>query len=197
MPTQEQQQPKNGNGPSEEKALTVSYLIIRKSPIFLAVELVLIEAIFLLVLILLWLLAPGFLAQPVAGNPILLGVGTILLVSALGAKLVVVIVAVLKWVNEFYEVTPGEIVKRWGVLSNHREVFDIKDVKSISTNQDFFGKVLRYGTLRLFSPALNEPIVLENIPNPNRHQELIAELIPSIHPSRSTTFLRTSGTITS
>ncbi|MBI4032657.1 PH domain-containing protein [Candidatus Berkelbacteria bacterium] len=175
---------------------TVSYLIIRKSAVFLAAQLLTIELVFLLAAVLFLWAGPSLVTVPAGVTPpVIVGIGVTAALTSLLIKLILVLGAILVWVNEFYEIRHGEILHHYGVIARHRQVYSTRDVKAMVIDQDMGGRLFRYGTIHLHNPALEAPIVLEHIPNPNRCQTLIAEFLPEIE--GKTTFLRPGGVATS
>ncbi len=178
------------NQPKMEPTVEVSYLIVRKSAIFLIFQLMTIEGMFLVVNLIVY--SPTLLENLFGTLPegFFRTVPIILIFFLLG-KIGLSIWVMLWWINEYYEILPGEIIHWRGIIARHKEVYSCKEVKSMQVDQTFLGRIFRYGTIVCFSPALNQRIILGNIGSPNRYQKIIAKFLPQLDTSQST-FFRTN-----
>ncbi|MBI2590069.1 PH domain-containing protein [Candidatus Berkelbacteria bacterium] len=165
----------------------ISYLILHRSPVFVLLDLLLIECVyFIFIALLLWFLL--VLLNQITLSP--LGLIAILFVS-LVLKAGAVALAGVGWLHEYYEIRVAEITHHRGIFRKYHEVLSTGEVRSITLTQDFLGQILRYGTLTLHNPALGQEIRLAGISNPNRCQQLLAQFLPKIEQPPS--FIQTGG----
>jgi uncharacterized membrane protein YdbT with pleckstrin-like domain len=99
----------------------------------------------------------------------------VLLLSVL--EIISIVLTMLNWINEYYEIIPGKIIHRKGVFFTKQEIFACHHVESIELLQGFMGKLFNYGSLDLFSPTLEKKIFLYNINNPDKYTKSIERIL--------------------
>lgn len=166
----------------------VARLLLRRSAVLLAARLLGMELVFMVSMLLIVGVGPAVFAQPApAGNVVLLGLGFLLLLLILLLKLTFVVMAVLKWVNEYYELTPERITKHGGtILGDKDSSIATQDIVDIQLHQDFWGKLFRYGTLELQGKS-KQSLQLRHIPNPHRQKDTVLRFIPALQERASET----------
>lgn len=129
-------------------------LIVRKSVVVLGVNLVTLEFLFLIIFFLRFPFY--FFNLSNQGLSILFTINTLALIIYFVTKVFFVIFATLRFINNYYEIGPEEIISKSGIFSHKERTFYLKNVDSVTINQSFWGKMLNYGTVRLFNPVLNQ-----------------------------------------
>jgi len=147
-------------------------LIARKSAVFLALNLLLLETGFIFIFII-TLTSSSLLSTSVNFSTLFTTVTIYILGILVIAKLVASLALTLKWVKEYYEIQPTKIVHRKGLFSLKEVIMPIKNVQKVTVSQDFLGKFFNYGTLRLENPMLREVFKMEGISQPIKYAELI------------------------
>lgn len=154
----------------------ITYLLLRKSPFFVATPILAIEILYQAAA---WLLVIGGLAISEAGiqaPPLLITLIILLTV----VKIFFLVGVILIWSNDFYEVRPGEIMHHRGVITRRRKAISIGEVRSLTLKQDVLGIIFRFGTINLYNPAAQDTITLSGISNPRRAQEMLSQFLPNI-----------------
>jgi len=85
---------------------------------------------------------------------------------------------VLDWINDYYEITPREIIHRRGVLFTTEQRANFDDIRKIELIQSLFGKICNCGTIRLYDYRLNLDLEAYLIHNPIRYGNILKELMP-------------------
>ncbi|MDR3643262.1 MAG: PH domain-containing protein [Candidatus Doudnabacteria bacterium] len=93
-----------------------------------------------------------------------------------------ILYVILSWFFEYYIVRKDAIIIKKGIIFTREDVFQIEDVKIIDIVQGFMGKLLKYGTMKIYAFRSQRWVYLENIDNPHA----IAAFIHSLHPAPMT-----------
>ncbi|MBI4185538.1 PH domain-containing protein [Candidatus Berkelbacteria bacterium] len=157
----------------------LNFLLLRASGIFLALSIGAVQLFFLitigLTVVFQGILTIGLMATIMALAALVNLIGTSWLVA--------------NWLSEFYEIRPDEVSHVYGLFGRQRHIFNCRDVREVKVTQSTLGRFLRYGTIELISPALEEPVRLAGIANPNRHLKVLTQLLPGLE-EHSTIFIR-------
>jgi len=104
-----------------------------------------------------------------------LGTGLIIVTTTCMNLLNVVLVLSvhLKWASNYFVLRPGEVVFRKGIANSKEERYSIESSVSVTTDQSFLGRIFKFGTIKIFNPALGHDIVLRDIPKPEYYAELL------------------------
>jgi hypothetical protein len=108
-----------------------------------------------------------------------------LIVEAFSVQLInlyFLIVVVLSWVNEYYILNPKEVIIKKGILSSRSTTYEFANLQSMTIRQSFWGRILNYGTIKLYNPVLRADVYLTNIPNPEKAGLVIQRNQPDITP---------------
>lgn len=108
-------------------------------------------------------------------NPI--NIGLILIPSTIWIS-----ISILKWLLEYYRLEPREIEHRQGIFFINKEIILLKNVETICLRQSLIGKLLNYGTIRLYAPTIQQDFQLKTIDKP---EKFIRALEKSIHKENS------------
>ncbi|MFH1833197.1 MAG: PH domain-containing protein [Candidatus Levyibacteriota bacterium] len=163
--------------------IIISHTTIRQSISILLLKLVFLEVISAIIFI---------LFQPVLFSPQLsssfpyINFHSIeLFVIAAFLKILVTIYIVLSWLNEYYEITPNSVRHHSGIIFLKREQFSLNDIQSVILEQSLAGRLLNFGTLRLFDWKWRKHQNLYAIHNPIKYLEIIESLLPGVDQEES------------
>lgn len=133
-------------------------MIVRKTPVILAVKFVWLEVLMVLAYGLSSSLVDGFLGIN------LVRLGIFLLLTSV--EIALVFWLALKWMGEQYLIGGEELIHRRGVMQISEESFSLKNVQAVSMTQSFLGRLFDFGTVKFFSPVLKQEYILADIPSP-------------------------------
>ncbi len=94
-------------------------------------------------------------------------------------QMILILNVVLACTNNLYFFTDRHIIKRTGILHVNEEMYHYDNIRSITVNQSWIGKVLNYGDIVLkisASGGYQDDIVLTGIENPKKYQSFLEEL---------------------
>lgn len=104
-------------------------------------------------------------------------VNTIIALISVLVEIALVLFVTLTWVHEHYEIMPGQIIRRRGVLVVKENVFTFDRIQTIDIFQGLMGKIFNFGSLTIYNPALDRKIILYNIDNPVRYKDVIEQVL--------------------
>lgn len=167
---------KNGR----ESGIVVTHVTIRQSIFFLVLKLITLEALAALGVILLhtFLLSTD-IAERIGREISLFNIP--LFVILVIAKTSLTIFVTVQWINEYYEITPKEVIYRRGLIFKKEERNTIVHLGSITIEQGILGRIFNYGTLSLFNWLLDKEITLYLIHNPRKYHHILQTLIPKVN----------------
>lgn len=90
-------------------------------------------------------------------------------------KSVLLFVTIAIWVRDYYELLPGMIIYKSGIMKRHSHSFKLSNIAALDIDQSFFGRMFNYGTVELEHPFMKTHFVLHNVPNPQKCLRLIRE----------------------
>jgi len=154
---------------------TVENILLRECIFFYSLKIA--SVIFISLLVLLLFRTP-ILFVPLARDRLLdiyLANTFVMLIIFLFEIFFILAISVI-WVNQFYEIMPGKIVHRRGVFKKQKTVYECAHVQRIELKQGFIGKLLNFGTLILYSPALDKEVYLVNIDSPEKYLNIIQKI---------------------
>lgn len=148
-----------------QQTVTKSELVIRRSiPVLilkiLVSEILLLSLYTLIRLFLYWV--TNSLNLEVISNPFLFYKSLIFTLL----EIAVVIYFILDWVNNYYVIKKSELVFVNGIIVSSRRDYNIANLQSIYFTQSLAGRILNYGTIVVFSPALQRDLIMYEVPNP-------------------------------
>ena len=94
----------------------------------------------------------------------------------LAIQLFLILHVCLSWANYEYHLSGKHIIRRKGIIHIQEDVFHFDNIRSISINQSFLGKVFNYGDITLKTSAsggYQGDIVLAGIASPKKYKEII------------------------
>ena len=93
-------------------------------------------------------------------------------------QLFLILNVTLSWANSAYYLAGKHLIRRKGILHIEEDVFHFDNIRTISINQSFFGKLLNYGDITLKTSAsggYQGDIVMAEISNPKKYEEILRE----------------------
>lgn len=150
-------------------------IVIRRSPIILVARLILLEVLLELVYLSLRILATFIPVQ----SPLRYALDVFFLPAFVLITLfqvVFLIVIVLRWLNNYYELREGELVYVSGVISKKETAYAYANIQSTSMHQSAIGRYFHYGDVTIYIPTIGHDIVMNEISQPAKFVRLIKEL---------------------
>lgn len=139
--------------------------VIRKSFPLLILRIIMVELL-LESIYLLWRIGIDFMPFAVDTRTFLHQFTTIIFIIVTILQVFLLLAIVLKWSNDYYELQEDEVIKMSGIFSKNGKAFAYQNIQSITVQQSFLGRMLRYGTVYLYIPVLGQDIAFNEIPNP-------------------------------
>lgn len=159
-----------------QNKISISHITIYRSGVILAFYLVVLEIIYLIISLLIRF-PLSFFVTSVDSATTLYSVNTVIGFFLILTRVVLTIVIVYQWLNSRYQIRPGRVVYKKGILTRRDEEFNLTDIDKINCTQSFFGKIFNYGTINLFSSSINDWFYLYNIPNPDRYLKILKKTL--------------------
>lgn len=156
--------------------INISHITIYRSGVILALYLVTLEIIFLIISLVLRI-PLSFLITSTDVAITLYSVNTIIWIFLIITKIVFTVIIVYQWLNKRYEIRPGRLVYKKGILTRKDEGFNLTDIDKITYTQSLLGKIFNYGTINLYSSSIDDWFYLNSIPNPERYLELLKKTL--------------------
>lgn len=89
----------------------------------------------------------------------------------------IIILLFIHWSMTTYEIRPDELIYRSGFLMRKMDIHSLKNMQTVYTTQRLLGRIFHYGNVRLFNPMSKEELLLEHIPDPERHAESLRQVL--------------------
>lgn len=157
--------------------IVVSHITIRQSIFFLHLRLVALEIISALGLIVfLFVIFSRNLPGDFERMIIEFNIPLFILLAVI--KLSFTIFIIISWLNEYYEITPKEVVYRKGLLIKKEERHLLKHIGEVTIEQGVFGRIFNFGTLKLYNWASERNVYLYLIHNPLKYEHILEEITP-------------------
>lgn len=107
-------------------------------------------------------------------------IGMPLFITLVFVKMIITIYVVLQWVNEYYKITPNEVIHKRGFFMKREEANKFEHLSSLRLEQGFLGRIFNYGTIRLTNFVTEKNVYLYLIHNPTKYKEVLDELMPAL-----------------
>ncbi|MDO8657376.1 MAG: PH domain-containing protein [Candidatus Levybacteria bacterium] len=101
-------------------------------------------------------------------------------------KISVTLFLVLRWLNEYYEITPFKIIHRKGIIWSKEKAYKIEHIESVSLKQGIIGKVLNYGTIEFYDWRTKNNVSIYLIHNPIKYMNILESLVPGADEQKET-----------
>lgn len=158
--------------------------MIRKSVVLFVLRIIALELLFELVYIS-WRTGIHFLPFALETVITLNAVSIVLfLVFVTIVQNIILVFIAWKWVNDFYEIRPDEIVHVTGLISRTEKAYPYRDIQSITIHQGFLGRVFNYGSISLYIPTLGYELSFNEISSPQKFVELVKSANPKLEGER-------------
>ncbi len=93
------------------------------------------------------------------------------------AQLIVILLIVLQWSHESYQLIGNEIVYQKGIFRRKERRYSLTNVESIELVQHINGRIFGFGTLIIYSPTLKQELIIRDIPAPEMFTDQIFEVL--------------------
>jgi hypothetical protein len=86
---------------------------------------------------------------------------------------------ITQWVNEYYEITPKEVIHKTGFFLKKEEKHMLEHLGKLEIEQGLLGRIFNFGTLKLNNWALGKDAILYLIHNPMKYHYILETLLPN------------------
>ena len=89
-----------------------------------------------------------------------------------------ILVIVFRWIGRSYYIVDKKLIKRQGLFSVKEKIFDLNNIRSVTVNQSFLGKLLQFGDVVIETSASGgymDKIILAAISNPQRFESRLRQ----------------------
>lgn len=164
---------------SATRQLVVTHVTIRQSISVLLLRLIVVELIAALGIILLHivLLSPSLPDLVKSIRATLIFNVPLFLVLVL-IKTILMGSIIIQWLEEYYEITPEEVIYKRGLIFKKEETNILEHLGSLEIKQTFLGKIFNYGSLKLYNWAMEKEVYLYLIHNPMKYYSILQALLP-------------------
>lgn len=159
--------------------------IIHKSPVLLAFRIISLELLAELIYLLVGAGA-NLLANKLNYEIHLISPLTQLLLLPIQVWILVVIL--LKWSYETYEIREEELIIRSGVLRRTEQAYPYRNMQSVIMRQSLFERMIGAGTITIYVPTLGKDLIFSEVPSPKAFAESIKKVLP--HPDKGQFIMR-------
>ena len=92
-----------------------------------------------------------------------------------------VLVLILQWYYDYYEISPGKILYNERALKRQEKELQCSSITHVTRSQNILGKLFGFGTIVLSASSTDEPFYLYNIPNLKSNLPVIQNALIRIH----------------
>lgn len=148
--------------------------IVRRSLPLLIVRLIFVEILLLVLFLLLrFFLNMLFLQDWFNFQAFNDQLGLIAYIFTAIAHAVAIFVIATRWGAQYYEIKHKLIVYHAGVFSKRARQYSLQGLQSIEVQQSVWGRMLRYGTVVVYSPVLKQELLFDEVTFPFEFAEMI------------------------
>lgn len=90
-------------------------------------------------------------------------------------QLIGIVLITLNWVSETYLIKENIIIHRKGLFNTTENTYSLQSLGSTTILQGILGKLLNYGTIKIYSPILKREFYLVNVHNPQQKVKLLED----------------------
>jgi uncharacterized membrane protein YdbT with pleckstrin-like domain len=156
--------------PTGRTSATQLPVIIRQSVLILFFKLLLLELTFFVLFVVLLILMQYAV---VSLNMTDLRVLVLIYAMMNAVKGMMSVIAILTWVRHYYEIWPGTIIYKSGLLGRHASSFKLHNISTMEIDQSMIARMFHFGTIQLQNTFLKEQFYLVDIPHPQKNIQLI------------------------
>ena len=167
----------------KRQLINVTHVTIRESISFLLFRLIVLEVIAASLVI---VLRAAYLSQPVQGGSqtIATFLDTPAFLIIVFIKILIMVFVIVEWLNEYYEITPTEVIHKKGLVFRREERNKIEHLGSVKMDQGVIGRILNFGTIKLYNWATEKNVQLYLIHNPRKYRHILRTIIPTADEER-------------
>lgn len=159
--------------------ITLTYINIRQSIAILLAKLILINLISAVIVIFFYFsLIQGDALIPLISENSMLFLTVFISVGIF--EMFLDIYVILKWLYEYYEITPEHIVHKKGIIFRKTEQYRLDYVRAMDVEDTFLGEIFNFATITLYDIRLNKYMDMYLIHNPDRYAKILKTLRPHI-----------------
>lgn len=180
----------NETNPTEEKVLGlakkssargiyVTHLTVRQSITILILKLILIDILTAVI----FLVSHSILFNTDVTNSLNINqnfYNTLVFLILVFCKISLTIYLVLRWLNEYYEIKPNEIIHKNGIIFRKVKRHDLALIRAAKVKRNLVARLLNYGTIDLYDIRLQKDIELYLIHNPIKYLRILESIIPDL-----------------
>lgn len=166
------------------KFLQVDHITVRLSISFLILRLLLIQVLFGVIFF--FLAYPDSFIDSFFSSLALPELKIYVFVGVLIINVFFMAIVVYQWLNEYYEITPTQVIHKQGFIFRKEEAQGLDDTVRIGLYQDLLGKILNYGTIHLVERFTEREHFIYLIHNPVKYYHIIKNLIPHVDEEKET-----------
>jgi hypothetical protein len=104
-------------------------------------------------------------------------------------KIVFDIYIILKWLHEYYEITPENVIHKKGIIFRKTEQYGLDKVRMMDIQDSFIGELFNFATITLYDIRLNKYLDMYLIHNPDRYANILKKLRPHIEVKKDRVWL--------
>lgn len=162
--------------PSEGK-IEVTHITVRQSLFFLIIKLFVLEilAAFGLVVFFAIILSQRAI-ELISSNYYIYVIPFFVVIVAI--KTGIMIYVVDEWLEEYYEITPRDLLHKKGHIFRKEQSYPLKHLGVAKVEQGILGRIFGYGSITLFNWVTSKEIVMYLIHNPMKYYYILKELLP-------------------
>jgi len=162
--------------PSEGK-IEVTHITVRQSLFFLIVKLFVLEILAAAGLIIFFaIILSQNAVSLISSNYYFFVIPFFLVIVAI--KTGIMIYVVDEWLEDYYEITPREVLHKDGHFFRKEQIYPLKHLGVAKVEQGLLGRIFGYGSITLFNWVTSREIVLYLIHNPMKYYYILKELLP-------------------
>jgi uncharacterized membrane protein YdbT with pleckstrin-like domain len=163
----------------EEQKITLTHLNIRQSIVILLAKLIALDIVLTsLVIGIYWFLTVLESYLQIADTRTFL---FLILLGVIGLiKIVLTVLVILQWLNEYYEITPLYIYHKKGIIFRKTQEYRIDQIRRIEIKDSFLGEIFNYATISIYDLRLNKSVDFYLIHNPTRYANILKQIKPTI-----------------
>lgn len=160
-----------------EHEIVVTHVTIRQSIFFLILKLIFIELLAALFVVgFHTLLFSTDIISSAFGDTQVFNVPFYILLVLI--KSFIMIVVIMIWLEEYYEITPQEVIHKNGFIFKLEERNKLTHIGSVTIEQGLLGRIFNYGTLKLYNWTQEKNVYLYLIHNPRKYHHILETLLP-------------------
>lgn len=161
----------------DDARITVTHVTIRQSIFFLVLKLLFLEGVAIVGIVSFHIFLFTSL-QTAQVSQTIQELNIPLFLSMVFFKTVLTIYIIIEWLEEYYEITPKEVIHKKGLLFRKEERYSLKHLERMRLEQGILGKIFNYGSLSMYNWVLGKDIQLYLIHNPLKYHSILETLLP-------------------